>query len=72
MICIENTTNVYRVLRWSPEGKRPLGRHGHRWKDNIKIYFKEIGKEGVHWIYVAQDRDLWWSLMNTLMNLWAS
>jgi hypothetical protein len=25
------------------EGKRPFRRHSHRWKDNIKVYVKEIG-----------------------------
>jgi hypothetical protein len=28
---------VYRVLVGKPEGKRPLGRHWLRWKDNIKM-----------------------------------
>jgi hypothetical protein len=31
--------------------------------------FKEIGWEGVDWIPVAQDRDHWWDLVNTVMNL---
>jgi hypothetical protein len=26
---------VYRVLEGKPEGKRPLGRHRHRWENNI-------------------------------------
>jgi hypothetical protein len=26
-----------------PEGKRPLGRHRHRWEDNIRMYLREIG-----------------------------
>jgi hypothetical protein len=34
-----------------------LGRPRHRWKDNMKIHLKEIGWEGVDWIYVAQDKD---------------
>jgi hypothetical protein len=53
-----------------PEVKRPLGRPRHKWEDNIKIDLKEIGWEGVDWIYVAQDRDWWWwVLVNTVMNL---
>jgi len=24
-----------------PEGKRPLGRHRHRWEDNIKMGFQK-------------------------------
>jgi hypothetical protein len=33
-----------------PEGKRPLGKPGRRWEDNIKTGLKEIGWEGVDWI----------------------
>ena len=28
---------VYRLLVGKPEGKRPLGRSGGRWEDNIKM-----------------------------------
>jgi hypothetical protein len=30
---------------------------------------REIGWEGVDWMHVAQDRDWWWALVNTVMNL---
>jgi hypothetical protein len=30
---------------------------------------KEIGWEGVDWINLAHDRDQWWVLVNTAMNL---
>jgi hypothetical protein len=33
----------YRILVARPDGKRPLGRHKRRWKDNIKIVLQEIG-----------------------------
>jgi len=26
-----------------PEGKRPLGRHGHRWEDSIRMDLRQIG-----------------------------
>jgi hypothetical protein len=29
---------------------------------------KEIGSEGVDWINVAQDRNKWQALVNTVMN----
>jgi len=29
--------DVFRVLMGKPEGERPLGRPGRRWKDNIKM-----------------------------------
>jgi hypothetical protein len=28
--------NVYRILVGKPEGKRPLRRHRHRWKGNVR------------------------------------
>ena len=52
-----------------PEGKRPLGRHRRRWKDNIKMDLQEVGSGGVEWIELAQDRDRWRVLANAVMNL---
>jgi len=34
---------AYRVLVGTPEGKGPLGRPKHRWKDNIKMDLQEVG-----------------------------
>jgi len=34
---------VYRVLVGKPEGRRPLGRLGHRWKDNITMDLQKVG-----------------------------
>ena len=34
--------HIYSVLVGKPEGKRPLGRHRHRWKENIKRNLKEM------------------------------
>jgi hypothetical protein len=50
-------------------GKRPLGSHRHRWEDNIKVDFREIGWGSMEWIYLAQDRDQWRALVNTGINL---
>ena len=60
---------VFRVLLGKPEGKRSLGRTRHRWEDNIKMDFQEVGCGGMDWIDVAQDRDRWRALVNTVMNL---
>jgi hypothetical protein len=38
-------------------------------KDNIRMDFYEIGWEGVDWIHLAQGRDQWQTLANTVMNL---
>jgi hypothetical protein len=38
---------VYRILVGNPEGKRPLGRPRRRWVDNIKMYLREMGWDGL-------------------------
>jgi hypothetical protein len=63
---------VYRVLVGKPEGRRPLGRPRRRWEDNIKMDLQEIRYEGVDWIELAQDRDRWRALVNSVMNLRAA
>jgi hypothetical protein len=50
-------SNAYRILMGKPEEKRPLGRPKRRWVDNIKMFLREIGRDGVHWIDMAPDRD---------------
>jgi hypothetical protein len=52
-----------------PEGKRPLRRLRCRWVDNIKMDLREKGWGGMDWIYLAQDRDQWRALLNTVINL---
>jgi len=63
-----NIKCAYRVLVGKPEGKRPLGRPGHRWEDNIKMDLQEVGG-GIDWIELAQDRDSWRALVNVVMSL---
>jgi hypothetical protein len=62
--------NSYRILVEKPKGKRPLGRPRRRWVDNIKMDHREIGRDGVDWIDLTQDRDLCKALVNTVLNLW--
>jgi hypothetical protein len=61
--------NACRILVGKPEGKRPLGIRRHRWVDNIKIVLREIGWDDMDWIGLAQDRDQWSAIVNTVMNL---
>jgi hypothetical protein len=51
-----------------PERKRPLGRPRHRWVDNIKMDFQEVGCGGIDWIKLAQDGDRWLALVTAVMN----
>jgi hypothetical protein len=37
--------------------------------DNIKIDLTEMGWGSMDWIDLAQDRDQWRALVNTVMNL---
>ncbi|PNF14240.1 hypothetical protein B7P43_G12210 [Cryptotermes secundus] len=59
----------YRILVGKPDGKRPLGRPRHRWVDSIEMDLTEVGWDGMDWIDLAQDRDKWQALVNTVMNL---
>ena len=59
---------VHRVLVGKPEGKRPLGRPRRNWEDNIKMDIREVGGGG-DWMELAQGRDRWRALVNTVMNL---
>jgi hypothetical protein len=51
-----------------PEGKRPLGRPRCRWVDNIRMDLGEIGWDAVDWIGLAQDRDRWRVVVNSVLN----
>jgi hypothetical protein len=57
---------VYKVLVGKPDGKRPLGRPRRRWEHGIRI---EIDWGDVDWIGLAQDRDRWRAVVNTVMEL---
>ena len=59
---------MHRILVGKPEGKRPLGRPRRRWKENIKMDLQEVGGGG-DWMELAQNRDRWRALVNTVMNL---
>jgi hypothetical protein len=50
-----------------PERKRPLGRLRCRWKD-IKMDLEGGGWGSMDWSDLAQDRNQWRALMNTIIN----
>jgi len=61
--------NMYKILVGKPEGKRLLGRLMRRCEDNIRMYLKEVGWEGVDFMNLAEDRDQWRAGVNTVVNL---
>jgi hypothetical protein len=66
---MEEFRNACKILIRKPEGKRPLGRQRRRWED-MRMCVRELGWEGVDWIHLAQDRDQWRAVVNTIWNLW--
>jgi ribosome biogenesis protein Nip4 len=65
---MEKTRNAYNTLVGKHERKKPLRRPRCRWEDNIRMYLREIGREVVDWIHLAQGRDQRGAVMNTVMN----
>jgi hypothetical protein len=65
---MEEKMNAYRILVGMPEGKSPPGRPRRRLVNNIKIDLRVIGRDGMNWIDLAQNRDHWRALVNTVMN----
>jgi hypothetical protein len=63
--------NAYRLLVGKPEGKTLLERPRHRWVDNIRMDFGEVEWGDVNWIGLAQDRNRWRALVNSVLNLQA-
>jgi predicted small integral membrane protein len=52
-----------------PEGKKPLERPRRRCVDNIKMGLREVGWGNVDWIGLAQERNMWSALVNSVLNL---
>jgi hypothetical protein len=66
---MEEVRGACNILVGRPEGRKLLGRPSRRWENNIKIDLREIGFGDVDWIHLAQNRDRWQALVNTVMNL---
>jgi hypothetical protein len=60
--------SAYAILVPKHEGKMLLGRSRNRWEGKIRMDLREIGWEGVDWLHVAQNRDQWRAVVNTVMN----
>jgi hypothetical protein len=66
---MEEKRNAYRILVGKPEGKRPLGRPRIKRVDNIKMDLREIRRDGMDWIDLAEDSERWRAIVKTVMNL---
>jgi hypothetical protein len=57
------------MLVGKPKGRRPLERPRHRWVDIIRMDLAEVGWGDMDWIGLAQVRDRWRALVNSVFNL---
>jgi hypothetical protein len=53
---LSNILAVKAEFWWENLRVRPLGRPRHRWEDNIKLDFQEVGWWCMDWIDLAQER----------------
>jgi hypothetical protein len=61
--------NTYRLLVGKPEGRRRLERPRRRWVDNIRLNLVEVEWGDVDWIGLAQNKERWRALVNSVLNL---
>jgi hypothetical protein len=59
--------NAYRLLVGKPEKRRLLERPTRRWLDNMRMDLVQVGWGDVDWIGLAQDRDRWRALVNSVL-----
>ena len=67
---MENGRSAFKILTGKPTGKRSLGRPRHKWEDNIRMDFEEVGINAGNWVDSAQDRNYWRALVDVALNLW--
>jgi hypothetical protein len=59
----------YRVLVGRPEGSRSFGKHRRRWEDIIKMYIQDVGRRGMDWTDLVQDKDVSAAFVDVVTNL---
>lgn len=52
---VMHAKSACKILMGKLEGRRPLEQTRPRWKENISMSLKEIGKASVNWTHLAQD-----------------
>ena len=65
--CCTATSGAMGVFIYAVRDSVPKVRFVSRWEGNIKIGLKEMRWESINWINMAQDRDMWWLCVNTVM-----
>jgi hypothetical protein len=59
---------AFRALVGNSDGKRRL----HNTDAHVRVILTSviIRQKDTDWIYLAQDRDAWWTLVSQVMKLW--
>jgi hypothetical protein len=63
--------NAYKILVGKLEGKNHLEDQGIDGK-TVRTDLMKRGWEVVDWLHLAQDKEQWWAVVTTVMNLWVS
>jgi hypothetical protein len=67
--CTRQKINTHRILMVKPEGKRSFGRLRHGGEVNVNMDFQGIECEDMDRINLAKNRDMWWAVVNIVLNL---
>ena len=65
-----NEMRILYICYCKDRDKRDLARYKRRYEGNIKMGFKETGRQSVNWITLAEDRSQWRTLVKGLLKLW--
>jgi hypothetical protein len=63
---------IQRVVVGKSEGTIPVETRRYRLGNNIKMVVEETQWNGVNWFNLTQDRNNWWAVVSTVMNVWVS
>jgi hypothetical protein len=66
---VRKKRNAYSVLVRKPETQRPLGTPRRSRRKNIEMDLKQIRRESMQWINVAENMEKWRAVVNTVRNL---
>ena len=69
VVGMEEGRSLFKIVIGKLTGKRPLEMPRHRWEDNIRMDFKDIGIITKNWVDLSQDRDYWRALVNAALNI---
>jgi hypothetical protein len=65
--------DVHTEFWWGNMREELLGRTRHRWEDDTNADLQEMGwNRYIKWIVLAEDRNKWWAVVSTSMNIWVS